>query len=851
MKTLKKTLALVLALVMMMSLLGTIPAGAFKDDDEITYKDAVDLLSTLGIIKGMGDDTFDPDGTLTRAQGATIITSLMLTPEVAGQLVAQDTGFTDVPAYHWASKYVAWAVEKGIIVGYGDGTFGPEDPLTGIQFLKMIEVMFGYGAKGEFSAASWVTNTSQLALQLGLVKEVTDALTNTKSLLREQAAKIASNSIMGGVKFVRFVEFLNDYVTGDVFGAGTGENSLNDKDHYDIQQVPGTIGFDNVKNTLTFKSNTPGATDKFVAVEIPAPNAIPADFGRNVKVTVANANNAKTAKATGAVAYTDAVLYQSGKAVDFAKVTDKADSTFKAAAAASKTDIEVIANGVKTTNTTSDANGKISLAATTNGTLTILINKAGETTGVVDQIIFVSKTFGILTDDAKTTTSGNTTTVTVAGTVLPGGTNVNKVVGYEGLKKNDAVLLTTMTYSAGVNNYYLEKAPSVTGVLAGYSGTAAVPTGVTIDSTLYSKSGINGAASYQLADFTNTSGNYGKKFIVWTDGYNNAISMKAETAAATPDYYVLLSIAAGSGFDSLTQYARLLAMDGTTKDIKTDQDAAALNPMKDKFVTYAASSTKSDAFTVSLVAPTATTLVKTGAAADYTQGKANIIKIDGTLYYGNSASKFVFSNGSKYSVYEGYANAPVLGSGTTLGTAEALVGTNGIIKFAYLPYSGGSLVAPGTSQTNVYVLKKGTEAKVDFNVTPAVTYYNIDIVDTKGNTDTLKVKQGTEYDKIGNAGAYLFTATVDSTGYASLTAITGPKTGYAMPSGGTFVIGGTAYTYDDSTVVLVTTRAASGTATYVSGVGTIAAADANDLAYVGLKTGSTEALAYVVIEVIA
>ena len=66
----KKFLSLVLALVMTMSLV-TVSAGAkdFTDGSEITYKEAVDVISALGVVDGYSDGDFRPDDVLTRGRG--------------------------------------------------------------------------------------------------------------------------------------------------------------------------------------------------------------------------------------------------------------------------------------------------------------------------------------------------------------------------------------------------------------------------------------------------------------------------------------------------------------------------------------------------------------------------------------------------------------------------------------------------------------------------------------------------------------------------------------------------------------------------------------------------------------
>ena len=81
MKTLKRTLCLVLALVLALGTMGVASAAYddFTDADEINakYAEAVEVTTALGIIDGMTDTTFVPDGNLTRAQAAKIISYIM------------------------------------------------------------------------------------------------------------------------------------------------------------------------------------------------------------------------------------------------------------------------------------------------------------------------------------------------------------------------------------------------------------------------------------------------------------------------------------------------------------------------------------------------------------------------------------------------------------------------------------------------------------------------------------------------------------------------------------------------------------------------------------------------------
>ena len=122
----KKFLSLVLALVMTMSLV-TVGAGAkdFTDDSKINYKEAVDVMSAIGVIDGYTDGSFNPTNTLTRGAAAKIICNLILGPTTADALVADAAPYSDVPTSNVSAGYIAYCAKEGIISGYADGTFRP------------------------------------------------------------------------------------------------------------------------------------------------------------------------------------------------------------------------------------------------------------------------------------------------------------------------------------------------------------------------------------------------------------------------------------------------------------------------------------------------------------------------------------------------------------------------------------------------------------------------------------------------------------------------------------------------------------------------------------------------------
>jgi hypothetical protein len=95
---------------------------------------AINELSARGIIAGVSPGKFAPDQNLTRAQFATILTlALQLKPE--GAVTSR---FTDVQPDAWYAPYVELAAEHGLINGYGNGSFQPDQPVNRQEMVVMV-----------------------------------------------------------------------------------------------------------------------------------------------------------------------------------------------------------------------------------------------------------------------------------------------------------------------------------------------------------------------------------------------------------------------------------------------------------------------------------------------------------------------------------------------------------------------------------------------------------------------------------------------------------------------------------------------------------------------------------------
>lgn len=135
---LKSNLRIFLTLLLIGGLLccPALAASSFPDVPEnASYAEAVEYLNEIGIMQGDTNGKFNPDNMVTRAQMAAIICRMLGETE---NLTTDGTRFSDVPASYWANGYIVKAAELGIIGGYQDGTFKPDNTVTYEQAVTMV-----------------------------------------------------------------------------------------------------------------------------------------------------------------------------------------------------------------------------------------------------------------------------------------------------------------------------------------------------------------------------------------------------------------------------------------------------------------------------------------------------------------------------------------------------------------------------------------------------------------------------------------------------------------------------------------------------------------------------------------
>ena len=219
MKNLKKVLALVLAFACAFTMFA---GAAFTDQADIKVKsDVVDTLVSLGVIEGFEDGSFQPNGTVTRAQMAKMIYVLRTGNSDASAYNDDKTTFTDING-HWARGYIKYCQSLNIIAGKSSTIFAPNASVTAQEAAKMLLVTLGYDAqKAGLVGAGWASKTNALADENGLLDDVNTSF--TAACPRQYAAQLIYNAIDA-----KTVVWRDDAYTNQT-AAGTDNKTIGEK----------------------------------------------------------------------------------------------------------------------------------------------------------------------------------------------------------------------------------------------------------------------------------------------------------------------------------------------------------------------------------------------------------------------------------------------------------------------------------------------------------------------------------------------------------------------------------------------------------------------------------------------
>ncbi len=196
--------------------------AAFTDQADIKVKsDVVDTLVSLGVIEGFEDGSFQPNGTVTRAQMAKMIYVLRTGNSDASAYNDDKTTFTDING-HWARGYIKYCQSLNIIAGKSSTIFAPNASVTAQEAAKMLLVTLGYDAqKAGLVGAGWASKTNALADENGLLDDVNTSF--TAACPRQYAAQLIYNAIDA-----KTVVWRDDAYTNQT-AAGTDNKTIGEK----------------------------------------------------------------------------------------------------------------------------------------------------------------------------------------------------------------------------------------------------------------------------------------------------------------------------------------------------------------------------------------------------------------------------------------------------------------------------------------------------------------------------------------------------------------------------------------------------------------------------------------------
>lgn len=189
-----------------------IPAAAFSDVNEgNAYYISISYLEKNGIIDGYSDGTFKPSQDINRAEALKMLTlaSGIFTEEEIEEKETTDEDkkrpFTDTPISAWYTSYIKAAKEAGIIDGYEDGSFKPEETINLAEALKIYFESFDnleYPNIEDYlfndtPLDAWFTKYTAYAASKGLINIYdTNTVNPEQGLIRGYLAEIIYRKIM-------------------------------------------------------------------------------------------------------------------------------------------------------------------------------------------------------------------------------------------------------------------------------------------------------------------------------------------------------------------------------------------------------------------------------------------------------------------------------------------------------------------------------------------------------------------------------------------------------------------------------------------------------------------------------
>ncbi len=712
MKNLKRVLSMALASVM---LVGTMVVGAsavdFTDGEEITHTEAVNTMVSLNIINGKDDGSFDPEGTVTRAEMAKMIT-VALNGGTAPVLGTKATPtYTDIKG-HWAESFIEYCSNLKIINGRGNGIFDPEGKVTGTEAAKMVLVAMGYDSTVfNFTGADWAiavnteaNNATPNKLYAGIEKIDPNA-----PLSRDAAAQMIYNGVQDHMMVKSpSMTITNGEITWEYKKDGATILSAKYNAHVytavvEANEYAGVVGS---AKAGEFKIKAFLCDDETINQSMTVKGTVDLDLlGKAVKIIIADT---KTGGVYNTV-YGDPMLadvnniytVNSDKTSAKAKTFQNDVESAGIKVASIDTDVDVYLNYLSTA---AIADVDALQAATANGKIIEVIDNNGDSEA--DYIMIKTPAIGQVTTYNEKGNSGKGYITVAAKSAYPAGTTAisaekfENVIGVEDIAKDDFISFFELS-----DTYFVEKLETVDSVVSKKIGDNEI----VVDGEHYKRSALTTNCDADGNTTLKAATNVGDEVTLYLDASGYVVyTSGAEVATSYAFLYAIENVG-----DITGARARAVFADGTEKVINIVSVKDGSNTYKvgaanaaEKLTAYIGKDQTLDPATFDgqifkyseSDGDYKLTVLAAGATDSLTDG--NIIQGNATLKSGVKAdSKTIFlvkDNAGNYTPYTGIANVP-----TMKDTVDAFIAKDtGVAEFV--------VVVEGAPTVNksIYILDK-------------------------------------------------------------------------------------------------------------------------------------------------
>ena len=168
-------------------------------ESDLEFSDVEDekVKEAVGILNAIGMISGYPDGTFRPNNSITRAEFTVIATRLAGLELkqGQPSAFPDVPSSHWAKDFINLAQANGCISGYSDGTFKPDKNVTIAESITILVNVLGYRDRAVGSKLSWPLNYLGVAGELGINSDVQYNF-NSENASRGKVAVMTLNSFL-------------------------------------------------------------------------------------------------------------------------------------------------------------------------------------------------------------------------------------------------------------------------------------------------------------------------------------------------------------------------------------------------------------------------------------------------------------------------------------------------------------------------------------------------------------------------------------------------------------------------------------------------------------------------------